>query len=537
MMDAALTTNIWVSKGTQYRFAEEALPEPPRKTAVCFSGGGTRAMSAAMGQLRGLRALNLIDKIGYISCVSGGSWASTIYTYYQTGAANDDELLGPIITPKETSMAQLKQLPTTRLGYPATLSLRDKLLELHEAGTPDDLLWQEGIGRIYFAPFGIDDSEGLRFFSLDETTVADILQRNPQLDRGQFVTVREADGKRPFLIINGSLIGPKALAPLEHDQLTGFDMTPLYTGIPFGQTITYHPLLKDAETRPIGSGYVESFAFGSSAPDSLLDDCEGTDLPTKCTVKVPGVKRPFTLTLASGISSAAFASILDKITSVIDPDMLYWPIQSPAQPQAESFNFGDGGDIENYGLLSLLLRKVNRVVIFVNSETKLNLDYDPSQPPEKGDIDTFLPPLFGFPTSMFPNNTVFTQDALVQVVHALQEKKRQGEPLVTVQTHTVQQNDWWGIEGGWEATVCWVYNDRVKSWEEQLPEEIQRDIDRGNESLIDFGPFKHFPNYKTMLENGLDLVELTPEQVNLLADLSCWNMLQSQDLLESLFAD
>ena len=158
-------------------------------------------------------------------------------------------------------MEQLKLLPTTRLGYPATLSLRDTLLELHEQGTPDDLLWQEGIGRVYFAPFGIDDSEGLRFFSLDETTVTHILQRNPHLNRGQFVTVREADGKRPFLIINGSLIGPKAFAPLEHDQLTGFDMTPLYVGLPFGQTITYHPLLRDEAERPVGGGYVEPFAL------------------------------------------------------------------------------------------------------------------------------------------------------------------------------------------------------------------------------------------------------------------------------------
>jgi hypothetical protein len=36
-----------------------------------------------------------------------------------------------------------------------------------------------------------------------------------------------------------------------------------------------------------------------------------------------------------------------------------------------------------------------------------------------------------------------------------------------------------------------------------------------------------------MLENGLELVELTPEQVNLLADLTCWNITSQADVFRS----
>jgi len=43
------------------------LPGPPGdlggSVAVCLSGGGSRACTAAMGQLRGLHHLNLLNKI------------------------------------------------------------------------------------------------------------------------------------------------------------------------------------------------------------------------------------------------------------------------------------------------------------------------------------------------------------------------------------------------------------------------------------------------------------------------------------------
>ncbi|MFK5970207.1 MAG: hypothetical protein QM487_08845 [Candidatus Marithrix sp.] len=40
---------------------------------ICFSGGGSRALTCAWGQMLGLRTLNLIDEARYISSVSGGT--------------------------------------------------------------------------------------------------------------------------------------------------------------------------------------------------------------------------------------------------------------------------------------------------------------------------------------------------------------------------------------------------------------------------------------------------------------------------------
>ena len=99
----------------------------------------------------------------------------------------------------------------------------------------------------------------------------------------------------------------------------------------------------------------------------------------------------------------------------------------------------------------------------------------------------------------------------------------------------VQQNDWWGIEGGYEATICWFYNDRAGQWEDRLDQELQREIRHGN-APVPIGPFQHFPNYKTIGENLLEIVELTPSQVNLLANLTCWSVIESKEQLEPLFA-
>ena len=51
-------------------------PDTPGNVGVCLSGGGSRALSAGMGQLRGLSYLNLLGQVKALSTVSGGSCKS-----------------------------------------------------------------------------------------------------------------------------------------------------------------------------------------------------------------------------------------------------------------------------------------------------------------------------------------------------------------------------------------------------------------------------------------------------------------------------
>ena len=60
-----------------------------------------------LGQLRGLNELNLLKNVRYISCVSGGSWASVPFTYLNDNWT-DEMFLGQVIPPEDLTVEALK---------------------------------------------------------------------------------------------------------------------------------------------------------------------------------------------------------------------------------------------------------------------------------------------------------------------------------------------------------------------------------------------------------------------------------------------
>jgi hypothetical protein len=67
------------------------LEGTPGRVGICLSGGGSRALTAAMGQLRALRnlktanGLDLISQTRVLSTVSGGSWLGVTFQYLTAG--------------------------------------------------------------------------------------------------------------------------------------------------------------------------------------------------------------------------------------------------------------------------------------------------------------------------------------------------------------------------------------------------------------------------------------------------------------------
>ena len=594
-----------------------------------------------MGQMRGLVSLGLMDSVDYVSCVSGGSWASVMYCYYKSnpssnnGPITDAQFLGPVVAPcdivvNKPSDPNENWLGTNdprRMGSTATKSLAEALfltmidwamdyieandlswisVESWEAALkniPYDQLWIAAIGKTYFEPFGLfkkynpfDQGSVAEqpFFSLFADTVKEIRQRNvntPAVSGAEFYTVRDYpnESKRPYLVVNGSVIGPTKLAPFKTENPIVFEFTPLYVGSaysPDGKPFEYQP----GQPFLVGNGYVEPFAFGGDAPRSQAAPCHPSGPDATC-AEVPPPPRPFTVADASGISSSAFASvieqnpfqftdglnlnriekwmlglvieILQKDTDLLQlaPEADYWPVTGAANEQTNCFTYGDGGLLDNYGLISMLRRRVKSVVVFINTSTKIDTTYDPaSGPPKPAQLDSLLAPLFGIrvesPGIFSQHNQVFPKDEFAAVFEALKTAKLNGKTVMTQRTHTLAQNDWWGIDGvalnsagnrlnpndpvspSDQVNVLWVYNERVAEWESLLTEDkfhakglgeitLKQAIEAGNPTNPDSaeGPFQHFPNYHTMGQNGkTKLVELTPEQVNLLADLSCWNI-------------
>ena len=543
---AVAEARVWVSDGPPYRFPERDPGQarlPP--TGICFSGGGTRSLAATTGQLRGLTATGLIADTGYLACVSGGAWAAVPYTYHAAGAGDDVELLGAVGPPEAVSLHRLAALREGRLDHPATAGFEGHLAAaIADADLPRDRVWTRAVGATYLAPFGLYDPAAPAWFTADADAAAGIAAANPHLAGTRFHTVHRR-APRPHLVVGGCLVWPPPSAePAPERQRIGFEYTPLGVGTPCRSTLR----APSGASCTVGGGYVEPFAFGSPAPTSGPD--------ARGRVRVVPPDRQFTLADVTGATSV---SSTRAATAAFVPRMPHWPpgvraverrgllkdwVGRRAEPQATNGGLGrdggqpgrlhafaDGGDIENFGLIALLRRRVERIVVFVNTLHPLAERVRPAAASgEEAGIDPYIPPLFGYATSKCPHNQVFARAAFGSVAAALREAKRGGRGAVAATRLTVEPNAWWGVAGGWDVEVCWVYNERAPAWEARLDADVRRAIDEG-QAPRPAGPFAHFPFYRTEGQNPGCLVRLTAPQVNLLADLSCWVVMEHAALL------
>ncbi len=499
---------------------------------VCFSGGGSRALSAAMGQLRGLKYLNLLEDVFFISSVSGGTWASAAYTYLPLQYDDDDFLGLVVVDPRNLTLWNWNpQHPEYALDYlspnnlgrvppslgifndlNAILSLRDKY------NYANDQLWQGLVGSLILKRWGLwnPDDHGFptQYYSFTPAYLSwkgGILDRNRQLKASQFYCVQR---QRPFYIMNGCIVSNPTV---EGAQLLYFESTAVGLGVR-----NYFPGIGPGG-RDIGGGLLQPFAMGS---DWIKDVSGGY-----ASVSVPS--RPFSLSDMVSISSAAFAEMIQKEFPILDgliPKYPYWPVKGRNLPQNSlyPYEFADAGSLEDTGITSLLNRNLPNIIAFVNGQTPLTKD-------DSGQIvvDPQIQLLFGIRPSAaslrykeakrqdVPNNDVtFTQvfdssryNELAQGLWAANSGRYNGTAMY-LQILPVLPNANFGIQGNYNVRVLWVYNTWVGAWYDLLSDEVGAYADA--EKLL------NFPNYNTILQ-----LNLSVRQVNLLAQLSCWNVMSN----------
>lgn len=517
---ATLDARIWINGDSPY-FPEQDTDLVARtaNTGICLSGGGTRAMCAGIGQLRALRSLGLLDRIRYISAVSGGTWVSAPFLF---GRADEATLLGPIKGPETLTLHGLGELSSDSLGHSATLSLRNRLWSLH-GDVPDNRLWIDAVSQLMLGPQGLFNRSSPSYMAADPLTVEDIKRRNPSLGRVDFHTPRP---NRPYWIGNGCIIGPQALTPLKKESPVPLEFTPLYVGSPRRLDVTFYSGDGKGHRAKVGGGYIEPFAFGGVAPAKAIDGFNA----------VPAPHNRFGLADAIGISSSAFAGFVEQdhivdIGGDLSPELPIWAL--PPDGSAP-YALGDGGIVENFGIIPLLIRGVERIVVFVNTSTRLDPKATPGEDSEWSGIEENIPALFGYRMqstgTALQNNHVFVRGGFQPVLDQLVAARKQGDGIIATSTLTTVDNDWWGVAGGQTVEVSWVYLDRTSAWERQLHAEVLDAIKQGNHAHFFHGPLQGFPNYATMDQNALELTELTPVQVNALADLTCWTVLHNEAL-------
>src|SRR5262249_2007919 len=156
-------------------------------------------------------------------------------------------------------------------------------------------------------------------------------------------------------------------------------------------------------------------------------------------------------------------------------------------------------------------------------------------------VDGQLPPLFGlqpkeagrpyvaYPTPPLPvapasapfrHDQVFEPHAFFELIDRLWAAHRAGGSALCRQRGlAVRDNPRFGIQGGGLVDVLWVYNAPVAAFRDRLGDIVRLGMDA--DPLL----YGRFPNYDTILQ-----LHLTPRQVNLLAHLSCWNVINEQSI-------
>ena len=495
----------------------------PTSVGLCLSGGGSRALSCALGQLRALHHLGLMDKVFAISSVSGGTWANSLYTYLPS-SITDEDFLGPVqLDPSRLTVLgalpdALSQMTPNCLGrVPARLGvLRDveEILKLKvEWNYPTSELWQGLIGhsvlRAYqlWQPDPKKSNFDTHFFSWTDSYLHagnGVLARNPKLSASDFYTVQR---RRPFPVFNTALFVNKTvtadLAPFEANFMLGVRQS-----FPQQQQTT------------IGGGFLESFAMEGQFQNNISPN----------TISVSAAPRRYTLADIVGSSSAAFAQVLEEqypeLNGVV-PRYEYFPIANREVVASTFYRFADGGSLENLGLNVLLARGLQRILVGINTDEGIRM--------EDGQIvvSSDLPPLFGLQpyqrgkgyvpyaqdegsssTRLFRHNQVFPTASFDELRTALWQKRSKGEPIMYRQTLPVLANSWYGVPGNSSVEILWMYNDQVDAFWRMLSWEVKAAIDLAGRGA--------FPLYNTFTQLDLDYIA-----VNALAHLWCWNMASS----------
>lgn len=521
-----LYTKVYKYNNVEPKFLEEIYLKNKPNIGIAFSGGGSRSASLTTGQLRALTLLDLIKNVKYISCVSGGAWASICYTYCKE-SINDERLLGKYISPAQLTMKDLKKTEDSSIIKCISNSY---VIGKYWGSVPlgrGDEIFSYALNQNYLKPLAIGDRNS--YFTYKKEHADTIRKNNPSLKQNNFYLTKK---DRPYLIVNGTVVGNARNAkklPSMH-----FEMTPLYSGV------TYHSVNKKKliiGEYPIGGGYYESFTIDSRFLKRYNDS-------TAAVRRGWWKKRTFTLSDMMAISGDAPGTTINRIPvgkyitgNLGMPEIKLWsPYQFYDTDRKHMFSneyiMGDGGNLENLGLIPLLKRKVDKIIVFVNS-------LRPVTKKESGeiDVDPALTRIFGEPvktlyaiSTNLLSNEAGEYDSLKKQLHELKE---QGKPLICSGTYKVNFNPDYGIipNEKWNTVqIMWVYNDNFE------PLYVRKNLNPevANEYYFKkFDCMSHtFPHLPTVLSSGkLRMIDYENEWANLLAHFSSWVIMDNSKII------
>lgn len=502
-----------------------------------------RALTLAAGQLRAFEALGLMSSLDAISSVSGGTWAAALYMYSN---ASVEELLGPPMDPIELTLEALGQ-HTSIFGSVATRTMGDiqwgkyMLKQGLDRWKEMDTWWGAYVGMTVLEPVNLSDRRNA-FLVESEAHKEDVLRRNPHLARNDFLLPNPA--RKQLLVMCATLLAPRDLQT-GGSRAASLQMSPDFAGSPFLQHVEFTWGARD-KTYWQGGGLEETFAFGDTAPIAPVNPAASSLM----NVSMPD--RPFSLQDALAASSDALAAEFSNLPVLdsTDPEVEVWPIRPGYQQQkAHTYKLGDGGNLENSGVLPMLQRKVKKIVWLIQTDTgiaqKEVFDWcaanitSSTKEQISGNITNQVFDKFGYGTDstvagLLSRNQVFPSKDLFKVACELRKKKDAGKPAVLRTQHLVQENTWWGIDGNWSVDLVYVYNEVIEDFVKGLPYLTQLKLNSGGFDLYEF---KKYPFLSTVHQHRFQLTAYTWGEYNLLSAQGEYMIRQNNELFTEMLKE
>eukprot|EP01006_Ploeotia_vitrea_P021327 TRINITY_DN53692_c0_g1_i1.p1 TRINITY_DN53692_c0_g1~~TRINITY_DN53692_c0_g1_i1.p1 ORF type:complete len:777 (-),score=94.38 TRINITY_DN53692_c0_g1_i1:178-2508(-) len=642
------------------KFPEATLAGPVTASSVglALSGGGSRAMTAATGQLLGLKEAGLLDNVQYISATSGGSWAASVYGWANVTL---DTLLGSYIAPGNLTAADLDNIPDQFLGKPATMVSKtglafESLSNIFKGAAPEQY-WNLFVQENIFKPWSLSSADETKppFYSFWAPYVnKNIFRTNTDNLITKDYNPYQTD--RAFVIVNMGMV------PKDDDPYftVGVECSAVAVGIP-----AFHPNIASSPgstaKHDLGGGWTEPFSFNSAqyhsgkvtvlvkkaedlesehvaggdpdgfvrlrwageesetqvvsdtknpewneevvltaakiSPNSMielnvrdsdtgLDDNLGAVNVSIRDLDV-GVKKAFTLDLEAngaggqgklfvevtlneftvnklqgetntltseshapqwslrdcvGTASSDLSLELNaggnSVAGLLVSKYTMLPLKNMDEPRnlPVTYNFIDGGEVDNSAVMPLLIRKIPKIIICANNRipiekvgpnNEIRIDatvsalfgYQPKVPTDvngqetfdawkkyTGNKDDLIKPEY----EIYANNQVFPSDKFFPLLTALLADVDAKRPLMHKETYTVVANSHWGIES-YSVEVIWYYNMLNQQWKDELSSEALAPLNDGT--------VQNFPQFDTT-----DQLQLKNQEVNLMVNMWAYTM-------------
>jgi len=497
---------------------------------IAFSGGGTRSASATVGQLRALQHLGWLDRVRYITGVSGGSWVVVPFEY---SPESPDALLGEFHNPGDLTLDRLLK-PNGRIAERIASSqllvggFREASAELFRGKGEDELkmrvarisflsdhfddivdgvkallhktknddrrdkIYARLLGPIFLDPLISDASR--RTFSWTGDTVADMFTL---AGGGLPADMLMTNVDRPFMIIGATMV---FAGDSDFPELTPIEYTPMYSGS-----------RRSSDGKSPGT-YVSSWAYDApaaagGAPDYIRAGFDKSQPFSLADVIASSGAAPQLQLLVADVPNALRNYV--RQTATVFPYFQHPSVDdggavtlSPALPH------GDGGLTDNLGLMPLLARGVKNVLVFFNTNTH---DFQ-----QNDDLKSLFMPVGtvdggGDKT----HNQVFERDQYEKVrgVYA----RAGSNPLVyCARGLRVLPNAFYNIAGYDGLNLCIFYNADASAWHDGLSSPDVRALFAGAANV------DNFPWYDTFEQNAPKVIYLDATQVNLLSEFTSW---------------